>query len=108
LDDLQQDTGDQPELPIVEVPKSSSAENPIAQIRATCSAVEPNFLISLNSLLFLHVLTNLPSVQGTLAVILPYVVKAKLTEVLPLLNQDIGQLVQGAKPIRATSNQIQG
>jgi hypothetical protein len=27
-------------------------------------------------------------------------VKAKVTEVLPLLNQDIGQLVQDAEPIR--------
>jgi hypothetical protein len=28
LGDLQQDTGDQSQLPIVEVPESSSAENP--------------------------------------------------------------------------------
>jgi hypothetical protein len=52
-------------------------------------------------LLSLQVLTNLPSVQGTLAVILLDVVKDKLVEVLPLLNQDIGQLVQDVEPIRA-------
>jgi archaellum component FlaC len=35
-------------------------------------------------------------------------VKAKLIEVLPLLNQDIGQLVQDAEPIRTIFKQIQG
>jgi hypothetical protein len=35
-------------------------------------------------------------------------VKAKLIEVLPLLNQDVGQLVQDAKPIRTIFKQIQG
>jgi archaellum component FlaC len=35
-------------------------------------------------------------------------VKAKLTEVLPLLNQDIDQLVQDAEPIRIIFKQIQG
>jgi hypothetical protein len=43
-----------------------------------------------------------------LAVILLDEVKAKLIKVLPLLNQDIGQLVQDAEPIRAISKQIQG
>jgi hypothetical protein len=98
LGDLQQDTSDQPQLSIVEVPESSSAKNPTAHIRATSSAL----------LLFLQVLTNLPFVQGTLAVILPDEVKATLTEVLPLLNKDIGQLVQHVEPIRAIFKQIQG
>jgi hypothetical protein len=35
-------------------------------------------------------------------------VKAKLTEVLPLLNRDLGQLVQDDEPIRAIFKQIQG
>jgi hypothetical protein len=35
-------------------------------------------------------------------------VKAKLTEVLSLLNRDIGQLVQDAEPIRAIFKKIQG
>jgi hypothetical protein len=43
-----------------------------------------------------------------LAVILPDEVKAKLIEVLPLLNQDVGQLVQDVEPIRAIFLQIQG
>jgi hypothetical protein len=34
-------------------------------------------------------------------------VKAKLVEVLPLLNQDVGQLVQDAEPIRTIFKQIQ-
>jgi hypothetical protein len=51
-------------------------------------------------LLSLQVLTNLPSFHGILAIILPEEVKAKLIEVLPLLKQDIGQLVQDAEPIR--------
>jgi uncharacterized membrane protein len=34
-------------------------------------------------------------------------VKAKLIEALPLLNQDIGQLVQDAEPIRTSFKQIQ-
>jgi hypothetical protein len=34
-------------------------------------------------------------------------VKAKLTEVLPLLNQDIDQLVQDAEPIMVIFQQIQ-
>jgi hypothetical protein len=34
-------------------------------------------------------------------------VKAKLIEVLPLLNQDIRQLVQDVEPIRSTFNKIQ-
>jgi hypothetical protein len=59
-------------------------------------------------LLYLRVLPNMPSVQGTLAVILPDEVNAKLTEVLPLMNHDIGQLVQDAEPIRAIFKQIQG
>jgi hypothetical protein len=46
--DFQQDTGDQPQLLIVEVCGSSSAENLAAQIRATTSVVEANFLISSN------------------------------------------------------------
>jgi hypothetical protein len=48
LGDLQQDTGDQPQLPIVEVSESSSVGNPSAQIRATSSVVEANFLVSSN------------------------------------------------------------
>jgi chromosome segregation ATPase len=42
--------------------------------------------------------------QGTLAVILPDEVKTMLIEVLPLLNQDIGQLVQDAEPTRNLLN----
>jgi hypothetical protein len=48
----------------------------------------------------------LPSIHGTLVVILPDEVKVKLNEVLPLLNQDISQLVQDVEPIRA--KKIQG
>jgi hypothetical protein len=48
------------------------------------------------------------SVQGTLAIILPDEVKGKLIEVLPLLNQDVGQLIQDVEPIRAIFKQIQG
>jgi hypothetical protein len=44
LDDLQQDTGDQSQLLIIEVPESESAENPIIEVQAT-SAAEVNFLI---------------------------------------------------------------
>jgi hypothetical protein len=50
----------------------------------------------------------LPSIHGTLVVILPDEVKVKLNEVLPLLNQDISQLVQDVEPIRAVFKQIQG
>jgi chromosome segregation ATPase len=45
--------------------------------------------------------------QGTLAITLPDEVKAKLIEVLPLLNQGVGQLVQDVEPIRAIFKQIQ-
>jgi hypothetical protein len=44
LSDLPQDVGDQSQLPIVEDPESSSAENPYAHIRATPFAVEVNSL----------------------------------------------------------------
>jgi hypothetical protein len=44
LSDLPQDVYDQSQLLIVEVPESSSAENPSAHIRATPSAVEVNSL----------------------------------------------------------------
>jgi hypothetical protein len=44
LDDLQQDTGDQAQLLIIEVPESELAENPIIEVQAT-SAAEVNFLI---------------------------------------------------------------
>jgi hypothetical protein len=50
----------------------------------------------------------LPSIHGTLVVILPDEVKVKLNEVLPLLNQDISQLVQDVEPIRAVFKKIQG
>jgi hypothetical protein len=43
-----------------------------------------------------------------LEVILPDEVKSKLSEVLSLLNQDIGQLVQDVEPISAIFKQIQG
>jgi hypothetical protein len=49
LDGLQQDTGDQPQLSIVEVSESSSAKNLTAEIRATSSTIEVNLLVSLNS-----------------------------------------------------------
>jgi chromosome segregation ATPase len=42
-----------------------------------------------------------------LAITLPDEVKAKLIEVLPLLNQGVGQLVQDVEPIRAIFKQIQ-
>jgi hypothetical protein len=42
-----------------------------------------------------------------LSITLPDEVKAKLIEALPLLNQDIGQLVQDAEPIRTIFKQIQ-
>jgi hypothetical protein len=41
-----------------------------------------------------------------LAITLPDEVKAKLIEVLPLLNQDIGLLVQDVEPIRTIFKQI--
>jgi chromosome segregation ATPase len=47
-------------------------------------------------------------IQDILAVIVPDEVKAKLIKVLPLLNQDVGQIVHDAKPIRAIFKQIQG
>jgi hypothetical protein len=50
----------------------------------------------------------LSSIHGTLVVILPDEVKVKLNEVLPLLNQDISQLVQDVEPIRAVFKKIQG
>jgi hypothetical protein len=43
-----------------------------------------------------------------LAIILPDEVKVKLIEVLPLVNQDVGQLIQDVEPIRAIFKQIQG
>jgi hypothetical protein len=58
--------------------------------------------------LLLHTLISLLSFQGTLAITLPDEVKAKLIEVLPLLNQDIGLLVQDVEPIRTIFKQIQG
>jgi hypothetical protein len=71
-------------LLVVEVPELASAANPIVQTRAISSAAEANFLIFLNFLfdfLFsLQVLTNLTSIQGALAIILPDEVKAKLIE----------------------------
>jgi hypothetical protein len=51
---------------------------------------------------------GLKSGCDTLAVILPDEVKSKLSEVLSLLNQDIGQLVQDVEPISAIFKQIQG
>jgi hypothetical protein len=49
---------------------------------------------------FLHILINLFPFQGTLTIALSDEVKAKLVEILPPLNQDIGQLVQDVEPIR--------
>jgi hypothetical protein len=59
-------------------------------------------------MLLLHTLINLFSFQNTLAVTLPDEVKAKMIEVLPLLNQDIGLLVQNVELIRTIFKQIQG
>jgi hypothetical protein len=53
-------------------------------------------------------LINLPSFQSTSAITLLDEVKAKLIEVLPLLNQDIGLLVQDAELISTIFKQIQG
>jgi hypothetical protein len=55
-----------------------------------------NFLF--NSFTFFVGSNKLAFFQGTLAVILPDEVKTELIEVLPLLNQDIRQLVQDAEP----------
>jgi hypothetical protein len=46
LDELQQDIGDQPQLPIVEAPEPSLADNLVVQIWTTSATVEANFLIS--------------------------------------------------------------
>jgi chromosome segregation ATPase len=43
-----------------------------------------------------------------LTIILPNEVKAKLIEVLPLLNQEVSQLVQDVEPITAIFKKIQG
>jgi hypothetical protein len=54
----------------------------------------PDLFIFLFYLLFILLavfLTNLSSVQGTLAVTIPDEEKAKLIEVLPLLNLNIGR-----------------
>jgi hypothetical protein len=86
--DLQQDIGDQPQLPIAEVPESSSAEKSNCSDSSNtlcCGGKLPNFFeFPLQSFFVLLAvfLTNLPSVQGTLAVILLDEVKAKLIEVL--------------------------
>jgi hypothetical protein len=45
LDDLQQTTGDQPQLLITEILEPESAENPIIQAHTTSSAAEVNSLI---------------------------------------------------------------
>jgi hypothetical protein len=47
-------------------------------------------------------------VQGASTITLPDDVRAKLIEVLPLLNQDNNQLVLDAKPIRTIFKQIKG
>jgi hypothetical protein len=47
LDDLQQDAGDQSQLPIVEASESESAENVIIEVQTT-SAAEVNFLVFLD------------------------------------------------------------
>jgi hypothetical protein len=52
-------------------------------------------------------LINLPSFQSTSAITLPNEVKAKLIEVLPLLNQDVSHLLQDAKLIRTIFKHIQ-
>jgi hypothetical protein len=59
-------------------------------------------------MLLLHTLINSFSFQVTLAITLSNEVKAKLIEILSLLNQDIGLLVQDAEPIRTIFKQIQG
>jgi hypothetical protein len=59
-------------------------------------------------LLFLQVPPTLPCVvQGVSAASLPDDVTTKLIEVLPLLNQDIGQLVKDVELIRTIFKQIQ-
>jgi hypothetical protein len=117
LDDSQQNIGDQPQLPITEVPESSLAENSTSQTQATLSNAEVNLLVSLNFFLALFCLFTLylqvPTtssliIQSGLVTFLPDDVKAKLIEVLPLLNRDIDQLVQDAEPIRTIFKQIQG
>jgi chromosome segregation ATPase len=59
-------------------------------------------------MLLLHTLINSFSFQVTLAITLSNEVKAKLIEILSLLNQDIGLLVQDAEPIRTIFKKIQG
>jgi chromosome segregation ATPase len=46
--------------------------------------------------------------SGYIAITLPDEVKAKLIDVLPLLNRDVDQLVQDVEPIKAIFKQIQG
>jgi hypothetical protein len=46
--------------------------------------------------------------SGHIAITLPDEVKAKLIDVLPLLNRDVDQLVQDVEPIKAIFKQIQG
>jgi hypothetical protein len=116
-DDSQQNIDDQPQLPITEVPESSLAKNSTSQTQATLSTAEVNLLVSLNFFLALFGLFTLylqvPTtssfiIQSGLVTFLPDDVKAKLIEVLPLLNRDIDQLVQDAEPIRTIFKQIQG
>jgi hypothetical protein len=60
-------------------------------------------------LLSLQVPPTLPIVvQAVSTATLPDDVKAELMEVLPLMNQNISQLVQDAEPIRTIIKQIQG
>jgi hypothetical protein len=116
LEDSQQNISDQTQLPITVVPESSLAENSTLQTQATPSVVDVNLLISLNFFLdlfclftlYLQVPTTSSLTQGGLVTFFPDDVKAKLIEVLPLLNRDIGQLVQDAEPIRTIFKQIQG
>jgi hypothetical protein len=116
LEDSQQNISDQTQLPITVVPESSLAENSTLQTQATPSVVDVNLLISLNFFLdlfclftlYLQVPTTSSLTQGGLVTFLPDDVKAKMIEVLPLLNRDIGQLVQDAEPIRTIFKQIQG
>jgi microcystin-dependent protein len=116
-DDSQQNIDDQPQLPITEVPESSLAKNSTSQTQATLSTAEVNLLVSLNFFLALFGLFTLylqvPTtssliIQSGLVTFLPDDVKAKLIEVLPLLNRDIDQLVQDVEPIKTIFKQIQG
>jgi hypothetical protein len=84
--DPPQDVDDQSQLPIVEAPKSSSVENPYTQTTPS---------VGVNSLTYFSLSFHTSSAyfnklvfssQSALAITHPDEVKAKLVEVLPLLN----------------------